>query len=52
MIKPDQRVVVTLNFLLHKSREKERTMTKLNTPKLALPCLEEALNKTKESIND
>ena len=53
MIKPgQQRVLDTLNFLLQKSREKERTMTKSNTPKLALPSLEEALNKTKESIND
>ena len=53
MIEPDQqRVLDTLNPLLQKSREKERTMTKPNTPKLALPSLEEALNKTKESTND
>ena len=53
MIKPgQQRVLDTLNFLLQNSREKERTMTKPNTPKLSLPSLEEALNKTKESIND
>ena len=42
----------TLLTKKQKSREKERTMTKPNTPKLALPSLEEALNKTKESIND
>ena len=52
MIQPDQRVLDTLNFLLQKSREKGRTMTKPNTPQLALPSLEEALNKAKESIND
>ena len=52
MIEADQRVLGTLNFLLQKSREKERTMTKPNTPKLALPSLEEGLNKAKESIND
>ena len=52
MNEPDQRVLEALNFLLQKSREKERTMTKPNTPKLSLPSLEEALNKTKESIND
>ena len=53
MIEPGQQPVLeTLNALLQKSREKERTMTKPNTPKLALPSLEEALNKAKESIND
>ena len=52
MIEADQRVLGTLNFLLQKSREKERTMTKSHTPKLALPSLEEVLNKAKESIND
>ena len=52
MNEPDQRVLEALNFLLQKSREKERTMTKPNTPTLALPSLEEALNKTTESTND
>ena len=52
MIEPDQRVLDALNFLLQKSREKEMTMTKPNRPKLSLPSLQEALNKTKESIND
>ena len=53
MIEPEQqRVLNTLNSLLQNSREKERTMTKPNVPKLALPSLEEELNKTKESIND
>ena len=53
MIEPEQqRVLDTLNSLLQKSREKERTMTKPNVLKLVLPSLEEALNKTKESIND
>ena len=53
MIEPEQqRVLDTLNSLLQRSREKGRTMTKPNLPKLALPSLEEALNKTKESIND
>ena len=52
MNEPDQGVLNALNFLLQKSREKERTMTKPNTPKLALPSREEVLNKTKESIND
>ena len=53
MIGPDQQLVLdTLNALLQNSREKERTMTKPNTPTLALPSLEEALNKAKESIND
>ena len=53
MIEPEQqRVLDTLNSLLQKSREKERTMTKPNVPKLALPSLEEALNKIKELIND
>ena len=53
MIEPEQqRVLDTLNSLLQKSREKERTITKPNTPKLALPSLEEVLNKTKAPIND
>ena len=55
MIEPDKRVLAALNFLFQKSREKkeqEMRMTKPNTPKLALPSLEEALNKAKESIND
>ena len=53
MIEPEQQpLLVTLNALPRKSREKERTMTKPNTPKLPLPSLEEVLNKTKESIND
>ena len=52
MNEPDQRVLDAINFLFQKSREKERTMTKPNPPHLALPSLEEALKKTKESIND
>ena len=53
MIEPEQqRVLDMLNSLLQKSTEKERTMTKPNVLKLALPSLEQALNKTKESIND
>ena len=53
MIEPEQqRVLETLNSLLQESREKERTITKPNAPKLALQSLEEVLNKTKESIND
>ena len=53
MIEPEQqRVLDTLNSLLQKSREKERTKTNPNVPKLAQPSLEEALNKTKESVND
>ena len=53
MIEPGQQpLLATLNAITQKCREKERTMTKLNTPKLALPSLEEVLNKTKESIND
>ena len=53
MIEPEQhRVLDMLNSLLQKSKEKERTMTKPNVPKLTLTSFEEALNKTKESIND
>ncbi len=53
MIEPGQHpLLVTLNALPQKSREKERTITKPNTPKLALPSLEEVLNKTKAPIND
>ena len=55
MIEPGQQPLLsTLNALPQKSREreKEKTMAKPNTPKLALPSLEEVWNKTKESIND
>ena len=53
MIEPGQQpLLATLKALPQKSREKERTMTKPNTPMLALPSFEEALNNTKESIND
>ena len=53
MIEPEQqRVLDTLNSLLQKSREKERTMTKPNVPKLALPSLKEALYKIKGLINN
>ena len=38
--------------LIREKKERKMRMTKPNTPKLALPSLEEALNKTKESIND
>ena len=51
MIEPEQQYVLdTLNSLLQKSREKERTMTKPNVPKLALPRLEEAIEQN-EAIN-
>ena len=43
MNEPDQGVLNALNFLLQKSREKERTMTKPNTPTAALPSLLEVL---------
>ena len=53
MIEPRQQsLLATLNAPPQKSREKERTRTKPNTPKLALTSLEEVLNKTKESVND
>ena len=50
MIEPDQqRVLDKLNSLLQKSREKERTKTKPNTPKLALPSLIDVLNQRQKN---
>ena len=41
MIEPGQKpLLATLNALPQKSREKESTMTKPNTPRLALSSLE------------
>ena len=50
MIQPgQQRVLDTLNALLQKSREKERSMTTPNTPKLALPSLLDVLNQRQKN---